>query len=144
MARYVEPTQEQLAGWEQWVSERPPVIQEMAKKFDPWSLYKMKSTGHRVTLSSFNEDGTVTVNVLAEFNEVLLHERAVFGVNPDNLEPTEVPEKRGIAILNDKEVERNIDAMRVLVRPDLWEMGSDGKAIWKGEGPNPFENDKQE
>jgi hypothetical protein len=65
MARFTEPTQEQLTRWNEWVDSRPEVIQKLCARFDPWSLYKLKTTGHLVTLSSFNEDNTVTVNVTA-------------------------------------------------------------------------------
>jgi hypothetical protein len=92
----------------------------------------MKTTGHRVTIASFSEDNSVRVNITGEFNEVAF-DRGVFGIDPDDLEPCDLPgsdEPTGSA-LTGKEVDDNIDALRVMVRPDLWEMGPDGKATRK-------------
>lgn len=132
MARYCQPTKEQAKGWAKWVKERPPVVRSIAERFDPWSLYLLKSTGQRVTLASISENHTVTVNVLGEFN-LVIHERQVFGINPDDLVPCDLPppnEPVG-ALLTDQDVVDNIDAMRVMVRPDLWVLDSNGKAVRK-------------
>src|SRR5262245_52877430 len=96
MARIHEPTSEEEAGWKEWVASRPPAVRKVAERFDPWTLYRMKSTGHRVTLYSFGEgrDGckvSLTVNVLGAFNLVTF-ERRVFGIDPDDLEPCDLPE----------------------------------------------------
>ena len=132
MARFTEPTPEQEALWAQWVSERPQIIQDVASRFEPWSLYLMKETGQRVTLVSFSEDGTLTVCVSGEFN-LVMHERNVFGINPDDLEPCELPTKGEAlgSVLSSEEVEENLDALRCMVRPDLWRMGDDGIAVKK-------------
>ena len=132
MARFTEPTPEQEALWAQWVSERPQIIQDVASRFEPWSLYLMKETGQRVTLVSFSEDGTLTVCVSGEFN-LVMHERNVFGINPDDLEPCELPAKGEAlgSVLSSEEVEENLDALRCMVRPDLWRMGDDGIAVKK-------------
>ena len=133
MARYYEPTPEHHAIWIEWVSTRPANVRAVAERFDPWSLYLLKPTGQRVTIHSFSEekDGAVslTVNVLREFNAVLF-ERQVFGINPDDLEPCELPDSSEPvgAVLSHTEVEDNIDALRVLGRPDLWELDEHGKA----------------
>jgi hypothetical protein len=137
MARHTEPTPEQIQGWKEWVESRPDPVKAVAKRFDPWTLYKLKTTGHNVTLYSFSEVGTVTVDVRAEFNEVLLHERRVFGINPDDLEETDLPTSPGIALMSNEDVEDNIDALRVMVRPDLWEMNEEGVAVPK---PEPTKN----
>lgn len=134
MARIEEPSHAQVKGWAKWVRSRPPAIRAVAEKFDPWSLYRMKSTGQRVRIYSFTEGEpvTLTVLVLAEFNLVLF-ETQVFGIAPEDLEPCELPgatEPVG-AVLQGDEVRHNIDALRVLVRPDLWAMGEDGKAKLK-------------
>ena len=136
MARHTEPTDEQIALWDDWVAERPPHVRAVAERFDPWSLYRMQSTGHRVTVQFFSEgEGgkvTLTVAVTGEFN-LVSHERAVFGIDPDDLVPCDLPsadETLG-AIMTPQDVENNIDAMRVLVRPDLFYMGEDGKATRK-------------
>jgi hypothetical protein len=54
------------------------------------------------------------------------------------LEPAEVPKEKGVALMTREDVGNNIDTMRVMIRPDLWKMGEDGKAIWIGPGENPF------
>lgn len=133
MARYVEPTLEQQAAWQEWMASRPAVVKAIAERFDPWSLYKLKPTRQRVTLAAINEDGTLRVNVSAEFNFVLFA-RSVFGINPDDLESCELPDPGDAllgAVLSDSDVGANIDALRVLVRPDLWELDTDGKVVEK-------------
>jgi hypothetical protein len=129
MARFAEPTAEEEAEWAIWVASRPPIVREIATKFPPWELFRLKTTGHRVTVHSFFDDGTVSVDVRAEFNFVL-HERNVFGIDPDDLEPCDLPSEGEMtgALLSHEEVEENVDALRVMIRPDLWAMGPDGKA----------------
>jgi hypothetical protein len=94
----------------------------------------MKSTGHRVTLYSSGEaeDGKVTLTVVvsAEFN-MLAFERRVFGIDPDDLEACDLPaaEEPCGAVLSQDEVNDNLDVLRVLTRPDLFQMGNDGKTV---------------
>ena len=129
--RFCEPTQAQEDGYRQWVRKLPKKPRAIAKRFDIWTLYRLKETGHRVMLHSFADDGTVTVIVSAKFN-LVLHEREVFGIPPDQLEECDLPaadEEVGAA-LSSEEVAENLDAMRVLIRPDLWVM-EDGKAVRK-------------
>jgi len=129
MAFIIEPTPEQEKEWAEWVASRPDKVRAVAERFPPWELYRMKSTGQRVTVASYSEDGTVSVNVSADFN-VTLFERNVFGIDPDDLEPCDLPnetEPRG-ALMTGEEVNENIDALRVAIRPDLFVMGADGKA----------------
>jgi hypothetical protein len=78
------------AAWDEWVATRPKVIQDMCATIKPNRLYRMKSTGHRVTVYSLSEDGTVTVDVTGEFNAVVM-ERRVFGVAASDLEECELP-----------------------------------------------------
>ena len=129
MARFVNPTPEQEKGWAEWVAARPDGVRQIAERFEPWSLYLLKTTGQRVTLASIFEDGTVSVNVSGEFN-FLMMDRNVFGINPDDLEPCDLPNENEITgtLMSDEQVEENINTLRVMVRPDLWEMGADGKA----------------
>lgn len=129
MARIYEPTPEQEQGWAEWVETRPPPVRDVARRFEPWSLYRLKSTGQRVTIRSIASDGTLTVNVTGQFN-LISHARAVFGIDADDLEPADLPgpdEPVGEA-MSQREVAENIDALRVQVRPDLWVMGDDGVA----------------
>lgn len=78
------------AGWDAWVESRPPVIQELCALLPPDNLYKMRSTGLRVTIVSYSESRTVTVAVTGDYNLVAL-ERQVFGINPNDLEECDLP-----------------------------------------------------
>lgn len=75
----------------EWVASRPPEIQAMIKRLPPDRLYKIKSTGQRVVMNSYAEDGTVSVLFLRQFNpgRVLLMERTIFGIKPEDLEEIE-------------------------------------------------------
>jgi hypothetical protein len=94
VANIFEPSEEEKADWDKWVASRPDAVRQVAKKFKPWKLYRMKSTGHRVTIYSLgeHEDGTVTLTVLVTgtFNKVVA-ERRVFGIEPEDLEECELP-----------------------------------------------------
>ena len=69
------------AGWEEWVSTRPPIVQELCRKYPPDRLYLLNPSGQRVTIVSYSEDGSVTVNVSGLFLD-----REVFGIDPNDLE----------------------------------------------------------
>jgi hypothetical protein len=129
MAEIFKPTDDQVKGWNEWVNTLPKNVKKVAKKFNPWTLYRIKSNDKRVTLHSFADDGTVTVNILAEFN-LTLFERSVLGIDPNDLEPCALPDPKEItgAMLSQTEVDQNIDAIRFMIRPDLWTIGDDGKA----------------
>ena len=136
MARLQEVTPEQEAAWKEWVAERPPNVRAVAERFDPWTLYRLKPTGQRVTFYSLGEhdDGsvTLTVNITGQFNAIMF-DRQVFGIDPDDLEPCDPPsesEPLG-TMLTGEQVDENIDALRVMIRPDLFVMGEDGKATRK-------------
>jgi hypothetical protein len=128
-----EPTKELEDDWDRWVAERPPAVRMVAEKFKPWKLYRLKSSGHRVTIVSFGEhqDGaTLTVAVTGDFNFVI-NDRTVFGIKPDDMEECDLPgpdEKLG-SILSGEQVEENLDALRLMVRPDLWMRMPDGSAV---------------
>lgn len=132
MAHRFEPNKVQLIGYAKWCKTRPYAVRKLAERFPPWELLRMKSTGQRVFVAGINEDGTVSVVVSGDYN-LTLHDRHVFGINPDDLEPCELPhpdEPVG-AMMTGQEVDDNIDALRVLIRPDLFVMGADGKAVRK-------------
>ena len=82
-------------AWCDWVATRPEGIQKLCRQLPPDRLYRMKTIGQRVTIYSYSEDGTVTVDVSGEYNFALF-ERRVFGVNPDDLEECDVPDAREI------------------------------------------------
>lgn len=118
MADYAVPTDQERAEWEAWVAERPPALQELARKFTPWSLWLLKSSGHRVVPYSFDEhaDGSYTlrVNVLAMFNSITF-ERRVFGIAPDDLEACELPgpeEELGATLTGAEEIDAYCASVR--------------------------------
>lgn len=90
MAIIVQWTPEKKAEWDKWLETRPKIIKDMAEKLPPNRLYKLKHDV-RVTLYSYSEDGTVTVNVTGEYNRVFFNRR-VFGIKPDDLEECDLPE----------------------------------------------------
>jgi len=74
-------------GWEQWLSGRPAMIQDMARKYPPNHVYRM-NTGHRCRIVAYDESGTVRVVILQIDNPhvLLVFERSVFGVDPETME----------------------------------------------------------
>lgn len=90
MARFAEPTQDQLLGWADWVAELPKSVRDIAERLDIWTLYRMKSTGQRVQIVAFSEDGTLRVNVDPAYNLTLFGVQ-VFGVNPADLDECDLP-----------------------------------------------------
>jgi len=93
MAKCILWTEEQRKIMREWTRGRPKVVRDMIRKLPMDRLYRLKSSGHRVTLYSYSEDGTVTVNVLSVWNPEtpLLSERRVFGIDPKDLEECELP-----------------------------------------------------
>lgn len=96
MANWFEPTEENLASFKEWIATRPEHIRPVVARFPPWGLFKMRDTGQRVTVYCVSEhkDGGISlvVDVTGQFN-FLLMERRVFGIDPDNLEPCDLPKK---------------------------------------------------
>lgn len=94
--RVKTPTPEEEQWWKEWLADpERALIREAASRLDPWTLYRLKTTGQRVFLISFNDPppgGKVTckVGVSGEFN-LISHERAVFGIDPDDLEECDLP-----------------------------------------------------
>ncbi len=119
MARIIEPTPEQAEGYRAWVAGLDAHVRAVAERFDPWSLYRLKPSNHRVTIVSFGEaedqSVTLTVCVSGDWNAVMF-ERNVFGIKPEDLEPCELPgpdEPTG-AILHGDEVTDHLDLLRAL------------------------------
>jgi|SRR5271165_1026115 len=119
MANVMDPTPEQIQGWDAWVSERPRAVRETIQKYDlkPWTLYRLKSSGHRVTLYSVDEPEdesppTLKVSVLGQFN-LLAFDRRVFGIAPSDLEECDLPgvEEPLGAVLNHDEVLEAVDGV---------------------------------
>lgn len=104
MANHFDPTPEQMAAYAEWTASRPESVRKIAERLFPWALYRMKSTGQRVTLVSIFEDGTIKVEVSGRFN-ALVFERDVFGIDPDDLEECDLPgEDEPLGILFPDEV----------------------------------------
>lgn len=110
MAKITEIDQE---AWAAWVATRPECVQVLCERLPPDRLYRLKPTGQRVTLHSYSENGTVTVDISGEYN-LITFDRQVFGINPDDLEECDVPagELLGTLIVQDADVEAFIDEVR--------------------------------
>ncbi len=76
--------------WSKWLDERPLIVRNLANRFPPNKLYKIKSTKQRVTILSYYEDGTLKVYVGSDYNAILF-ERQVFGIKPEDLEESALP-----------------------------------------------------
>lgn len=90
----------------------------------------LKPTGQRVTIYSYSEDGTVTVNVTGEYN-LTMFDTQVFGINPDDLEPCELPDGPTGTLMTPEQADENRETLRVMIRPDLFVMGPDGVVVRK-------------
>lgn len=93
MAKIAELTDP--AVWEEWVSTRPLVVQELCRRYPPDRLYLLKPQGQRVTILAYAENGTLRVNVSGEWN-CLVFERDVFGINPNDLEECDLPNENEV------------------------------------------------
>ena len=113
VAKVMIPNPQQRAGWNEWLASRPDSVRNALDGKDPWTLYRMKSSGHRVTLYSASEDGTLTVTVSGEHNAVAF-ERNVFGIQPDDLEECDLPsEDEAVGVLlNEAEQLEYVNAVR--------------------------------
>lgn len=78
------------ATFDAWLSSRPKAIQDLAAQLPPDRLYLLKKAGHRCTIHSYSEDGTVTVHVTGDYN-LVVYGRKVFGVVPADLEECDLP-----------------------------------------------------
>jgi hypothetical protein len=96
MARWTNPTDEQVQSYADWADGRPEPVKSLAMRFDPWTLYRLTNPdnpddpGHRVTIHGYSEDGTLIVNVTGRFN-LIGFGRRVFGILPDDLVECDLP-----------------------------------------------------
>lgn len=114
MALIIEWTKKQREDWDKWIATCPSIIQELCKKFPPNKLYKLKSSGHRVTIYSYSEDKTITVIVSGEYNAVIF-DRQIFGIPPDDLEECGLPletEPLGTLLAEKKDINAFIERYR--------------------------------
>lgn len=79
-----------IEEFEEWKNSRPKIVKEMIEKYPPNLLYLYKPTNHRVTIYSYSEDGTATINCTGEYNKIMFG-RQVFGIDPNNLEECDLP-----------------------------------------------------
>lgn len=103
--------------WHDWVATRPQVIQDMATKLPHNLLYRIKSTGQRVCIVSYNEGGTVRVVVSGKYNLVPF-ETSVFGIYPEDLEECELPlpgEPLGVMLTAKEDIEAEIARRRTFI-----------------------------
>lgn len=89
MRPITEMDEETRLEWEQWLAERPNSVKALATKLPPWFLYELTTTGQKVQIQAYAEDGTVRVLVLERWNGPMLFERSVFGIDPETLKPCE-------------------------------------------------------
>ena len=120
MAKIIEVSEEQEKAWDDWVSTRPQIIKDLCKRFPPYNLYRLKDSGHRVTLYSYFDDGTMIVNVSGKYNAVMF-DRQVFGIKPEDLEECDLPgtdEVTGTVLTEEEDVKEFIDRMRPAILAD--------------------------
>lgn len=89
-----DPTDEQVAVWEQWLSERPDDVREIASRFRPWRKYRLKSTGQDAVFVGVDEleCGCLTLRVLAGVDGLPIETwNQVFGISPSDLIDNEMP-----------------------------------------------------
>lgn len=125
---WLDPSPKILGEIEKWLAGRPPIIQKLARDFPPHKLYRLKTGGQRVTISSINENCTFTVSVRADFNLVGAT-RGVFGIKPEDLEECDLPEDGetvGTANLSVEEVKA------IFAKTKIWpEPGRPNVDVWK-------------
>lgn len=90
MALHMEWTDEHEQIWQEWLSDRPAVIRDLATRFHPAKLYLLKTTGQKGTIESFGEDGTIRMQFDGRFCKVVFA-KSVFGLKPDDIEECELP-----------------------------------------------------
>lgn len=87
--------QARLESWRRWVAAlRPRRVREVAERWPAWRMYTLTTTGQVVSIQSYAEDGTVTVQVHPDDNpresywarglDACVLE--VFGVDPHHLQ----------------------------------------------------------
>lgn len=98
------------AEWNAKVATFPPLVQDVCKQLPPDRLYRMKSSGYRVVINSYNADGTLIVFLSGQFN-LLLFERRMLGVLPADLTECDLPagEAVGVQIRDPAEIQAAIE-----------------------------------
>lgn len=72
-------------------ADLPPAVRAIAQAWPPWKLYRLDG-GMRCAIYSYEDTDpvTVTVHVTGQYNLVLF-DRAVFGIDPTTLTECELP-----------------------------------------------------
>lgn len=119
-----EPSEEQKKLWHEWLEARPERVRAVAQRFDPWTVYRLASTGQRAQFlgcdvgvlncrqsacsdacrlpaghpGEHDPDGRITVRVYVEHPGLgEISGRQVFGIDPDELAPwTDADEEQAI------------------------------------------------
>ena len=82
------------ADWselEEWIKDKPDVIKKLYHSHPPDRLYMLTTIDLRVTLISYEESGTMTVEISNDFNNVFF-ERQIFGIKPETLVECDMPD----------------------------------------------------
>ena len=79
------------AEFNEWLKDKPQSIKDLGDKLKPWAKYRVKVTGQRCIIKSYDENGTVMVAVTGHDDEFLdmkylAQPIRVCGVKPDELE----------------------------------------------------------
>lgn len=95
---WTTPEQEHRDAWSEWLAERPENVRTVAERFDPWTMYRLTTTGQRCQVIGFHETSDeatpVTVYIYAE-HETLgpMSGVQVFGIDPATLVPWDGSER---------------------------------------------------
>jgi hypothetical protein len=92
MAKWIEWSEEQKKVWDEWVNSRPDVVKELCLKFPADRLYRIKDSGDRGTIHSYDEDGTMTLIIDGTYSQVIFPKN-VFGLNPEDIEECDLPKE---------------------------------------------------
>lgn len=96
---WTTPTAAHEAAWREWLAARPDRVRAIAERFDPWTMYRLTTTGQRCQFLGCDvgaqncgeieaDPERVTVRIYAE-NPILgaITGTEVFGISPDDLQP---------------------------------------------------------
>lgn len=118
MAKSGTMSDESLKRFLDSIQELPPEKREIFLRYPPDRLYRLKETGERGVIQSYDSDNTVTVAITGQFNRTIFG-RAVFGIKLDSIEECDLPEPHEQLgeILTDQE---DIDAFVKAKRADMF------------------------
>jgi len=89
--RWTNPTDAQRAEFAAWIAERPDHVRAVAERFDPWTMYRLTTTGQRCRVIGFHEsEGPTPVTLYIYAEHPTLGEitgRNVFGIEPETVVP---------------------------------------------------------